>query len=101
MPVYHFKLHDGSDFPDRDGIALPDFQAARRQVLQLAGELLRDQARKLLERRGLEGRGARRREPGPVHDAARGLRRARDRAAIAYGLGGAGACRAVMAAESG
>lgn len=43
MPVYHFNVHDGSDFPDRDGIALPDLQAARRQALQLAGELLRDQ----------------------------------------------------------
>lgn len=44
MPRFYFNLYDGVVLPDKDGTELPDWQHARAEVLQFAGELLKDKA---------------------------------------------------------
>lgn len=42
MPRYFFNVEDGRSFPDQSGTELSSIEAARRQALRYAGELLRD-----------------------------------------------------------
>lgn len=42
MPRYYFHIHDGADFPDRDGTMLPDLEAARHEAIRLAGSVIRE-----------------------------------------------------------
>jgi hypothetical protein len=44
VPRYHFNIYDGASPLDRVGTELPDLQTARQAAVQLAGELLVDQA---------------------------------------------------------
>ena len=46
MPRYHFNVYDGRNDVDVDGHELPDIQAARAEALQLAGEIIRDDAQR-------------------------------------------------------
>ena len=43
MPRYFFHIHDDKDFPDKEGILLPNAAAARAQAITTAGAMLRDQ----------------------------------------------------------
>jgi hypothetical protein len=40
MPIYHFNVHDGQDFPDPDGTDLSGVEAARSHALRYAADLL-------------------------------------------------------------
>ena len=42
MPRYHVHVLDGQDFPDRQGVELPDLASARREAIRVAGNLLLD-----------------------------------------------------------
>lgn len=42
MARYFFNLHDGTDYPDKDGQELPSIEEARRHAAQYAGEMLKD-----------------------------------------------------------
>jgi hypothetical protein len=42
MPRFHFHVQDGRDVPDPEGTELPDAEAARREAISAAGEMLRD-----------------------------------------------------------
>ena len=44
MPLYHFNVRDGQDFPDEDGTELVDIASARKEAVALAGRLLADNA---------------------------------------------------------
>ena len=46
MPRYHFNVYEGRNDVDVDGHELPDIQAARAEALQLAGEIIRDDAQR-------------------------------------------------------
>ena len=48
MPRYFFDVHDGYSSTDTDGTELPDWQTARREAVRLAGQILTDEADKLL-----------------------------------------------------
>lgn len=48
MPRYHFNVFDGYSTVDTEGTELPDWQAARREAIRLAGLILADEADKLL-----------------------------------------------------
>ena len=48
MPRYHFNAIDGSCREDVLGIELPDEQAARRQAVEYAGDVLRSHPDALL-----------------------------------------------------
>ena len=39
MPRFHFHVFDGADYPDHDGIDLPDWGAARLEAIRFAGEI--------------------------------------------------------------
>lgn len=47
MPRFHFNIYDGVTALDREGIALPDLDAARVEAIRFAGESLRDDAHRL------------------------------------------------------
>ncbi len=47
MPRFYFHVHDGRDVPDPYGVELPDQEAARREAIRAAGEMLRDWSGKL------------------------------------------------------
>jgi hypothetical protein len=42
MPRYFFNVHDGKDLPDHRGTELPDREAARREAMFAAGEMLKE-----------------------------------------------------------
>lgn len=42
MPIFHFNVHDGISIPDQDGHELPDLDAARREAIDLSGQLIRE-----------------------------------------------------------
>jgi len=44
MPRYFFHVHDGQEFPDREGTVLADREAARTESMMAAAEMLRDAA---------------------------------------------------------
>lgn len=44
MPRFFFHIHDGHDFPDREGTELPDFAAVRREAIQTSARVLKDSA---------------------------------------------------------
>ncbi|WP_192707196.1 hypothetical protein [Methylobacterium sp. OAE515] len=44
MPRYFFNVHDGRSELDAEGTELTSYDAARLAAVQLAGELLRDEA---------------------------------------------------------
>jgi hypothetical protein len=44
MPRYFFHVHDGKEFPDREGTVLADPEAARMESMIAASEMLRDAA---------------------------------------------------------
>lgn len=41
---YHFHIRDGAAGPDLDGSELPSREAAKREALLVAGEMIRDVA---------------------------------------------------------
>lgn len=47
MPRYHFNVYDGVSAPDPEGYELVDWQAARLEAVRLAGELLREDAKRI------------------------------------------------------
>ena len=49
---YHFHVYDGRERLDREGIELVDLQAAQREAMQFAGELLIHEGERLLENGG-------------------------------------------------
>ncbi len=40
MPIFHFNVRDGQDYPDLNGTDLPTIEAARKHAAQYAGQLL-------------------------------------------------------------
>lgn len=48
MPRYHFNVHDGVSSLDHDGTELPDWKAARLEAVRLAGEILKDEAERVV-----------------------------------------------------
>jgi hypothetical protein len=44
MPRYHFNVQDGMQYPDTQGTALPNLEAARMEAVERIGALLRDNA---------------------------------------------------------
>lgn len=44
MPRYFFSVHDGRERPDAEGTELTSPDAARLTAVQLAGDILRDEA---------------------------------------------------------
>ncbi|MGE8131129.1 DUF6894 family protein [Methylobacterium sp. NPDC080182] len=44
MPRYYFHVQDGVSMPDRVGTELVDWSQARIEAIQLAGQILRDDA---------------------------------------------------------
>jgi hypothetical protein len=45
---YFFNVHDGHDLPDHGGTELPNRDAAHRQAIVAAGEMLRELEREFL-----------------------------------------------------
>jgi hypothetical protein len=48
MPRYFFNFHDGKDLPDDRGVELADRDAAHREAIVTAGEMLKETDRKFL-----------------------------------------------------
>jgi hypothetical protein len=48
MPRYFFNVHDGKDLPDDRGVDLADRDAAHREAIVTAGEMLKETGRKFL-----------------------------------------------------
>jgi hypothetical protein len=48
MPRYFFNVHDGKDLPDDRGVDLADRNAAHREAIVTAGEMLKETGRKFL-----------------------------------------------------
>lgn len=44
MPRYYFNVYDGLSSLDVEGTELPDWRAARKAAIRLAGEILKDDA---------------------------------------------------------
>ncbi len=42
MPRYFFDLNDGAEWPDDEGVVLPNLETARLEALRLYGAILRD-----------------------------------------------------------
>lgn len=42
MPLFYFRIHDGLELPDDDGIELPNIRIARRTAVRVAADCLRD-----------------------------------------------------------
>ena len=47
MPHFHFNVYDGVSDTDRIGTELPNWQAARLEAIRRAGEILKDDPRRL------------------------------------------------------
>jgi hypothetical protein len=45
MPMYHFNIRDGGYFPDLDGSELANIEAAKERAVEMAGQLLKDNAK--------------------------------------------------------
>jgi hypothetical protein len=48
MPRYFFNVHDGKDLPDTHGIELADREAAHREAVVAAGDMLKETGREFL-----------------------------------------------------
>ena len=48
VPRYFFHVYDGYSTTDTEGTELPDWHSARREAIRLAGQILNDEADKLL-----------------------------------------------------
>jgi hypothetical protein len=48
VPRYHFNVHDGVSSLDHDGTELADQQTARLEAVRLAGEILKDEAHRVV-----------------------------------------------------
>lgn len=48
MPRFHFDVYDGISLPDPQGRELEDWQAARMEAIRYAGEILKDDARRVM-----------------------------------------------------
>ena len=44
MPRFYFHTEDGRRLLDREGVDLPDLDAARRQAVRALGEILKDRS---------------------------------------------------------
>lgn len=44
MPLFHFHVRDGRDWPDEDGTELASKDQARIEALRHAGDMLKDSA---------------------------------------------------------
>lgn len=49
MPRFYFHIHDGRDLLDTDGIDLADEAAAQIEAVRLMGEVLRDDAARVIQ----------------------------------------------------
>ncbi|MCE4226563.1 hypothetical protein HCU64_22735 [Methylobacterium sp. C25] len=47
MPRFHFHIYDGFTARDPNGTELPDYAAARRMALRVAGELISEEGREV------------------------------------------------------
>jgi hypothetical protein len=47
MPRYFFHVQDGERIPDEEGLVLPGPDAARKEAVVAAGEMLKDSAAKV------------------------------------------------------
>jgi len=47
VPRYYFHVFDGADYIDREGTELPDWDAARTEAIRFAGEILKDEAKRV------------------------------------------------------
>ncbi|GLS45547.1 hypothetical protein GCM10007884_35380 [Methylobacterium brachythecii] len=47
VPRFHFHIYDGFTARDPNGTELPDYDAARRTALRMAGELLKEEGREV------------------------------------------------------
>ena len=48
MPRYFFNVHDGKDLPDHYGTELRDREAAHKEAVFAAGEMLKETGREFL-----------------------------------------------------
>ena len=53
MPRYFFNVYDGHTSHDQDGTDLPGPYEARLMAIKLAGEILRDEAEKMMQHEAL------------------------------------------------
>jgi len=42
VPKFHFRIQDGADLPDHNGLDLTDVSAAKAEAMKLAGAVLGD-----------------------------------------------------------
>jgi len=54
MPRFHFHTQDGSCSVDREGLDLPDIEAAREEAAKSLGDVLRDTPGLFLEHDNLQ-----------------------------------------------
>ena len=47
MPRFHFNVYDGHSEIDWEGTEFPDWRAARIAAIELAGEIIRDNAKQI------------------------------------------------------
>ena len=47
MPRFFFNVHDGIDLLDEDGTEFPNWEEARLAAIRAAGEIFKDNARRL------------------------------------------------------
>lgn len=47
MPTYYFHIDNGTFVPDNEGVDLPDVDAARREAVRAAGEMINDSRQSL------------------------------------------------------
>ncbi|TXN00475.1 hypothetical protein FV242_21795 [Methylobacterium sp. WL64] len=52
MPRFHFHVHDGRNLPDEEGTVLRDAQVASFQAIRFAGEILKDDADRVMSNGG-------------------------------------------------
>lgn len=48
MPRFHFNVYDGKSAIDTEGTELPDWQVAQIEAVRLAGEILKDDAQRVV-----------------------------------------------------
>ena len=47
MPRFHFNVYDGVSDIDKEGVELPDWEAARAQAVRVAGQIIKDGAKRI------------------------------------------------------
>ena len=47
MPRFHFNVYDGVSDIDKEGVELPDWEAARAEAVRVAGQIIKDGAKRI------------------------------------------------------